>query len=875
MEKARTTNTKIRWFINIFLIIVMLLTTIFVSIFYLKPQLKTESSTRIQGTNTTLKVNETSNQNLANKNLPSKKEILEKVKRYLQNTNNSLSTYDISSNGKNLLSIKNYNAKTDEEKINFIKSLINKPYLTFTDSDGNPIFYRGKFQSKLDPNRKTLQDFLNGDPADFMPDLVQNPASATNNQGYTNRVSLKFTEDGWKEYIKYGTEAYYLYLYRGLAASNMYAWLNLKEFIEKHKNDEGWDGNPVKFAYADGRLAPEEKSDGKDKNKKNAPKYKINPYLKEIARNYLIASGHPLSFVPSNSSLSSHIFLPNENKNGYSDEQVASAINYAMSPFELTEEYTYYITTSFAATNKYLIVLGALYAMFAVFLLVRYRFFGLIAAISIAFFIVIVLTTFVALGILITPIIAITIIVALILAFDLIHNFLDNIKRDIQEGGNAIKAINKSTKTSLITSLDAIVSLIIMAIFATYISVSYSNAIGVSLFIVIFSCFFIASILNTLLLHSFAKIETFDKAAKYILWSNKYSQVAYTKVNLISKAKFFLIGFAIFLLIVIIVPTSIGLASSQMKNGINLSPELKGGFDYFLKPNLYWTESETQSIIDQINSTLSTSTKNFTISRVLFGTGIKQNYGILINSPVDIMDQLNNIKSSVNSTSPLYSLWQNSNIIKNEIIAGGLSADISFSALIILCSLLVVGIYQMIRYSWVTLVILFVKAISIIVLTLGFLLITYSQLNINVLDALILANVFVAYDTAINNSMLNFELKKDLNTKNFVYTDSKLEEIFKKHTIDMFSRQIALLAIGIVLIPLILTLMTTTNKTLVLTLSYSIISLFFVNMFLIPMIKLSIFKAKYRLKAKRIENKYWQSKSVEEQMFIGINDYAM
>ena len=234
----------------------------------------------------------------------------------------------------------------------------------------------------------------------------------------------------------------------------------------------------------------------------------------------------------------------------------------------------------------------------------------------------------------------------MILAFDLIHNFLDNIKRDIQEGGNAIKAINKSTKTSLITSLDAIVSLIIMAIFATYISVSYSNAIGVSLFIVIFSCFFIASILNTLLLHSFAKIETFDKAAKYILWSNKYSQVAYTKVNLISKAKFFLIGFAIFLL-------SVGLAPSQMKNGINLSPELKGGFDYFLKPNLYWTESETQSIIDQINSTLSTSTKNLTISKVLFGTGIKQNYGILINSPVDIMDQLNNIKSSVNSTSPL------------------------------------------------------------------------------------------------------------------------------------------------------------------------------------------------------------------------------
>jgi len=47
-------------------------------------------------------------------------------------------------------------------------------------------------------------------------------------------------------------------------------------------------------------LAPEEKSDGKDKNKKNAPKYKINPYLKEIARNYLIASGHPTDFADGN-----------------------------------------------------------------------------------------------------------------------------------------------------------------------------------------------------------------------------------------------------------------------------------------------------------------------------------------------------------------------------------------------------------------------------------------------------------------------------------------------------------------------------------------------------------------------------------------------
>ncbi|EPJ12965.1 protein-export membrane protein SecD, partial [Chlamydia psittaci 01DC11] len=64
-----------------------------------------------------------------------------------------------------------YNGKTEAEKQKLVSSLVNKPYLTFTDQNGDPIFYRGRYQSLIekDANRKTFKDFIQGDPADFMP----------------------------------------------------------------------------------------------------------------------------------------------------------------------------------------------------------------------------------------------------------------------------------------------------------------------------------------------------------------------------------------------------------------------------------------------------------------------------------------------------------------------------------------------------------------------------------------------------------------------------------------------------------------------------------------------------------------------------------
>ena len=203
MKKTRIISTKFRWFINIFLMIAMLIAIIFGSIFYLKPKLSTNTDSNIKSIKSTLKISKSTNDNLTNKKTLSDKEVLRKTKAYLQNKN-LLSTYDLSITGKNQISLTDYTSKNDVQKNRLINSLTKKPYLTFTYENGDPVFYKGKFQSWYDPNRKRLKDFMEGDPADFMPELEENPAFSYNSQGYSRRVGLKFTENGWKEYIKYG-----------------------------------------------------------------------------------------------------------------------------------------------------------------------------------------------------------------------------------------------------------------------------------------------------------------------------------------------------------------------------------------------------------------------------------------------------------------------------------------------------------------------------------------------------------------------------------------------------------------------------------------------------------------------------------------------
>lgn len=117
MKTGKLINTKLRWFINILLLVAMILTIIFGSIFYLKPKMQCSTS-NVTSIKSVLKITETSNQNLDNKKLPKQQNILNTTKQYLEKAN-SLSSYDVSLSGKNLLEVIDYNGKTEAEKQNW------------------------------------------------------------------------------------------------------------------------------------------------------------------------------------------------------------------------------------------------------------------------------------------------------------------------------------------------------------------------------------------------------------------------------------------------------------------------------------------------------------------------------------------------------------------------------------------------------------------------------------------------------------------------------------------------------------------------------------------------------------------------------------
>ena len=880
MKKTRIISTKFRWFINIFLMIAMLIAIIFGSIFYLKPKLSTNTDSNIKSIKSTLKISKSTNDNLTNKKTLSDKEVLRKTKAYLQNKN-LLSTYDLSITGKNQISLTDYTSKNDVQKNRLINSLTKKPYLTFTYENGDPVFYKGKFQSWYDPNRKRLKDFMEGDPADFMPELEENPAFSYNSQGYSRRVGLKFTENGWKEYIKYGNEAYYRYTRHGIGPSSAYIWTNLKEYINWLKENDPetykkYNGNPVKSAFADGRTAPEEEKtkdkNGKtnNKNDKNVKKSKINPYLKESAAKYLISSTHPLAMVPQNSAVNSYINIFNENKAGYTDAELAAAINYSMAPFDLTLEYSYYETTNFSNVNRYLIVLSILYALFSVFLIIRYRLYGLVSIITLAFFLFILLTIIAALNIFISPIIALTIIVSFVLAFELIHNLLDSFKKEIQDGANTTKAISKIIKTALIPSLDSIFSIIVLSIFAIYLNTLYSTPIGIILFTSIVINFAIAVIMQYLIMRNWAKTESFDKNYHLVLWNGKYSQKIY-KTDLISKSKYFSIGFASLIVLAFVMYFIYAGINQSWKNGLNLSSEFKGGYTYLFSPTEgnYFNKTEINEVIKFLNSH-SGELGKFNANSVLYSNEVnKENYGLLLKSQNDILSSLEQLKN-------LNPVLQKMILNSSKIQPISLTSDILTISIIIFASLLIIAAYMTLRYSLISGIILFLKSLFAIVFTLSLILITKAKISTNLLDSLILSTMFIINDSIINSSKIKFEFTKDVNTKNYIFDKAKISEIFRTNIIQILSRQLTNLTTWIIFIPLTLYLMNSLNSSFVYSISYALIMLSFINIFLIPNIWRSIVVLKYKLKQKRIEKGYWLSKSsVEEQSFIGINEYSI
>ncbi|TPR54086.1 protein translocase subunit SecDF [Metamycoplasma neophronis] len=888
MKKAKFFSNKFRWFINIFLIIAMILIVVFGGVFYLKPKLKNQTNSNVVTTNVGLKIKKTpdvygrTNQNI------SSNELLSLTKNYIQNKDGILtSSYDINLASDEFLTVSSYQDKTEAEKKALVSSLVEKPYLTITDEFGNPLFYKGQYISRfrhspaLDKNLKT---FETEGPQDYYISLDKNPALSKNKQGASHRVEVKLTDEGWNSFILMQSE----YNFRYNMAMNggqdphlspstkVYFWLNLDKFIKIAKENfpEQWKAakeNPVNFAYVNNSVNPEEikDKDGKVISRKE-PVLKFN----EInARKYLISVAFPGSLLsPLKSESSFYIF--NNNEHGPTDKEVASAINYSYAPFQLSNDYSYFVTTNVKARNKYLIVIAALFAMFAVFLIIKYRLFGLVSALTLALFTFVFMAIVTAFNIYINPIVAFVLIIACFFAFDLMHNQLDIFKKETLDGANANKSINKATKNGLISGLDVSFGMLVIAILGIYINVSYLNTLSIIMFISIFVSLIIAMLINTWLLRSLVKTEAFDKTSKALVWNNTHLNKLSLKMNLISKSKFFTIGFALFIVLGLIVFGIFAGINKSALAGLNLSPQLTKSTFYYLTPET--TVAFNGWTLDNANSVAAEITKNISNAKVevVLNNASNNTYGIVVTSSSNISDFINGdlntfAKNLVsNESTQLVVSSEQLNVVNSE-------RNIGLVVAILAASMGFVSIYILIRFSLITMFVTLLKEIFAIIMVIVFMMIFHTEFNNGIFGGLVLLTMFNIIDSLINANRVKEEFKKDLNTKNYIYPDDRVKEIFILHIREIFARQMFNFIYAIIAMILCATLMKTLNTTLILTFGFGVISIVLVNLFLMPNIWMRLYMISFHRKQKRIENGYWNTEKIQEQTFIGINDFSM
>ncbi|TPE57433.1 peptide transporter [[Mycoplasma] falconis] len=869
----------------------MILTVIFGGLFYLSPKLK-QQNTDILKSNIALKININDDDKYKNFN---NKDVLSYTKAYLENESEILSSnYTINVNSKETLDISSIKDKTDLDKDRLINSLEKKTYLTVTDKDGNPLFYKGIYIPKYyaadmpESNKKfTLKDFINEGSENFNMSLQANPASLSNKNGLTNRVEIKLDQKGWDQFVKMTNEYYLMYSYslqqqnqeydpKDNPANKVYFWINLEEFIQEAKTNypEEWKAsgeNPVNFAYINNQSAPKAIYKTDSNGQKNLERVD-NPVLKyhQInARKYLISSIVPWGLL-SKDKLSSSFTLLNNNKQGLTDKELANAINFAYAPFSLKEEYSYF-EKSKKAGNLYLVAISIIFALFAVFLIVRFRVFGLIATILISLFMFVVLSIISAFGITINPIVAFTLLISFFIGFLILNNHLEIFKRETLQGGNANKAIKKSNKNGLISNLDALVGLTIVSLIAIFINVAYINTIGIIMFISIFAMLIFANIIPLLLFRSIVKTESFDDKLKLLVWNSSKLNVLNEKFDLIKKAKYYFIGFALFIIMSLIFIGIYSGAFSSSVNGLYLSSQASQNYELVIgsqNNNLKINLDQALKISQLIKE------KNVALSvEPILNNIQEQTYLINVISKNDLTDIFNN--SLLSDIQSILNTQDKISFVSYQLSSESIVKDTGFVILLIVLSLIFNFIYMTIRYSLVNAIILVIKNVLVFISIFAWMFITYTQFNYSIFGVFILITMFNVVDDYMLSSQLKGEFSHDLTTKNFIYSKEDLSKMFKLFANQIFVRNLFTFLFAIVFIIANLNLITDLNSTFVLGFSFGLISTAFINQFLITYIWMKLLNRKYQIKEKRIKNKYWKTEKIEEQTFIGINDFSI
>lgn len=881
MNKKNRISPAIKWVFSIFVLIAMIIALVFGTIFYLNPTLKNNNPTNnnIVGTKAVLKIAKDKYQSSSKTDIAPNK-IADTVKNYLQEKDDKLtSNFDVKLLSNDLIEIKSLLATDDKKQKQLLNSLVKKPYLTITDHNGNPLFYKGRYQGG-ESTFHGLQELIDKGSQNFNMDLDANPASDKIPQGYADRIQIKLNNYAWDQF----THLAYDYWIRGFREKDqnleapknkVYFWLNLDEFIHNaiKYDKENWDkakNNPVNYAYVNHNPGEEVTKDKKGNilsSLKPNLKYSIN------AQKYLISATSPVSLI-SSQKRDSIFYLINNSPNGYSNKQLTSLINFSYTPFILEKQAIYFETKSAKQFDSYILAIVIILIAMSIFLVVKHRLLGAIASVTMAFLLFVFLSIISAFGVVINSLIALTTIFIIFVAFSLLTKKLQIFSKELREGANTNKAINKATKRTFISGLDVIAILGIGSILAFYLNINHSSTIGALIGI---GALLIAAIvigLNTLLFKSFIQTESFDNK-KHLITKTKLTKCKFIeKINILFKTKYFIIPLIILISVAIIIYALFAIKSQSALSGFNITNELSHKFIYNIGIDFKNSESLSaqSAIFNDLTEFITNSSKaNVIIEKVKVNEqGLNS---LLVYSNVNINDFIN---------TELVNFFNSKNYLNVELVKSGnnlnnlyVGASIGWTALLIILINITVIVYITFRYSFQSALVYLIKQLLLISLVISSLIILRTKIDNFVFDGLLFISFINILDSIINASRIKAEIKKDINTKNFIYKPEQVNSIIKILLSDVIGLQHFNLFLGFILLSSAPFLLVNVSFNLILAFQLSLLFIWYLNLFIMPKIWEQLINIKFKNKQKRIENDFWKTEKIQEQTFIGINDFSM
>ncbi|MEA4115277.1 protein translocase subunit SecDF [Mycoplasma sp. 744] len=745
----------------------------------------------------------------------------------------------------------------DKEKEIFIKSIIDKSNLIFTDTNMIPLFVNGKFNSnKENIDYDNLQKYI-------VPSKINSAktefAQTANN--YAIRIELQDSsaQIAWTDATDYISKN---------ENKTLLMWLNLDKLINLAKSEfpQQWlnaKENPYNFVFVDEK--PFIETDNQVQN--NILK------LKQFNAKEFLINQETISQALSGSS-----FLINGNFNSLEAEKIAANINYGTSTYELNFLTSNYIdnTNTFGSFENILIAGIVILSLIIIFMLINYGLLGVLNTISLSLFIFLTLLMFTILRGEYSPITITSLIIVISIAFNTNITIFEKLKQEIYNGEKLKKAIKKTYRYYTNSILDTNILILLVAFIMFYIGINDVKAFSLILVFSAILNIIIILFLTKLLTHFLIFTGYFDKklwllGINYKKINNINSNTFYNKYDYEKNSKWYFLSSILIICIALIIYASISGYNNNIWDGFNRSFSLKTNTNIIIQGDLInpITNLEAQNIksfllnnqeslkINNLDNYLHILPANYNVSL----------FKISINIPEDLTNNLDNIKSIINNQFPLLNI---TSFITTPIEIKRLI--INASTAIGICSIIII-IYALIKFKWTYSLTIMLILIHNILLTLSIIVITRM-----IISPIIISAFLAIIILSINHSFMIFNHLKN-KIDQLYYQDFLNKEQLKQLINETIKENIKKISFSILitLSIIIALLVVQVQNNLIFNLTLILISIIitYSTIFIIPWIWIKLETKRQLNIEKRIKNKYWALPGAEEQIFPGINDFKI